>query len=129
MRWGGPPDRWPENWRKKILKKNLLEPPRLMYPPPIYKIQKIADKFETNELKLKILFLPVAHPELNPIEMVWGIIKRKIAECNLTFNLNAVEDETRTQISNITAATFQNYENHSLKEEDRYRQIDAPSQE
>ena len=100
-----------------------------MYPPPIYKIQKIADKFETNDFKLKVLFLPVAHPELNPIEMVWGIIKRKVAEHNLTFNLNAVEHETETQLANITAATSQNYENHSMKEEEKYRKIDATSQE
>ena len=71
--------------------------------------------------------MPVAHPELNPIEMLWGIIKRKVAERNSTFNLNAVEAQTEVQLANITAATFQNYENHSMKEEEKYRQIDATS--
>ena len=45
-------------------------------PKPVYEISEIAKEFN-----IKILFLPVGHPELNPIEMVWsqskGYIKKK----------------------------------------------------
>jgi len=69
------PADWPATWSTKETKVQLLEQARLMYPSPKYKIQKIADKFSTGVFELKVLFLPVAHPELNPIEMVWGVIK------------------------------------------------------
>ena len=39
-------------------------------PAPKYVLCKIADKY-----KIKILYLPVSHPELNPIEMIWSMMK------------------------------------------------------
>jgi len=125
VRWGGQPDDWPLTWRKKKTKAQLFEQALLMYPAPIYSIQKIADTFSEGEFELKVLFLPVAHPELNPIEMVWGIIKRKVAQRNLTFKLTAVEDETRKQIGSIGALDFKNYVSHVLKEENKYRQMNS----
>ena len=89
-RWRGPSEDWPLTCRYKKTKAQLLEEARRIYPSPTYKIQKMARKFETSTFKLKVLFLPVAHPELNPIEMVWGVIKRKVAERNVNFNLSEV---------------------------------------
>ena len=37
-----------------------------MYPNPKYKIQKVANEFETDTFSIKILSLPVVHTELNP---------------------------------------------------------------
>lgn len=65
----------------------------------------------------------MAHPELNPIEMVWGIIKRKVAERNLTFKLKEVEEETKLQLSLLTASNFQNFIRHAIEEENKYRQM------
>ena len=43
------------------------------------KIYKLKPKYEISELtkkhKIKILFLLVGYPELNPIEMVWAAMK------------------------------------------------------
>ena len=36
---------------------------------------KIADKFEKAAFSIEILFLPVYHPEFNPIEIVWSYLK------------------------------------------------------
>ena len=47
-------------------------------PKPKYMISKIAEKYN-----VKILFLPVAHPELNPIELVWSMLKKYIKEKNV----------------------------------------------
>ena len=47
-----------------------------LYPSPKYEIQKLADEFSTSDFEIEILFLPIAHPGLNPIEMVWSFMKR-----------------------------------------------------
>ena len=74
----------------------LLEEAKRIYTSPIYKIQKMASKFEISTFKLKVLFLPVGHPEIYPIEMVWGVIKRNMAEANVNFNLTEVERIARS---------------------------------
>lgn len=129
VRWGGQPEDWPLTWRRKKSKAQLLEQARLMYRTPIYTIQKIADKFSEGDFELKVLFLPVAHPELNPIEMVWGIIKRKVSQRNLTFKLAVVEEETRLQVAKLTPTTFQNFVAHAIKEEEKYRQLNVAETE
>ena len=70
IRWNGVPENWPLTWAHQKSKSQLLEQARKIYPAPKYKIQKIADKFREGDFLTKILFLPVAHPELNPIKMV-----------------------------------------------------------
>ena len=70
VRWGGPSEDWPVILRYKKMKAQLLEEARRIYPSPTYKIQKMAIEFETSAFRLKVLFLPVAHRKLNPIEVV-----------------------------------------------------------
>ena len=83
----------------------------------------MASKFETSTFKLKVLFLPVAHPELNPIEMVWGVIKRKVAERNVNFNLTEVESIARSELATITPELFTKFHRHSMEEEEKYRNV------
>ena len=49
-------------------------------PKPKFVISEVAKKHG-----VKILFLPVAHPELNPIELVWArlkdFIRKKMSTC------------------------------------------------
>ena len=122
-RWGGPPDNWVLTWANQKTKHQLLHHARKIYPTPKYKIQKIADKFETETFSIKILLLPVAHPELNPIEMVWTFVKQSAASCNLKFNLSAIEELTREQILKVTPELFNKYYIHACREEDMYRQL------
>lgn len=123
FRWGGPPDDWPLTWRERKTRRQLLECARSYFRTPKYAIQKIADKFEDEHGHIKIIFLPVAHPELNPIEMVWSFVKRSVASRNLNFSLPEVEKETRTQVAKVTQSEFAKYLGHSMKEEDRYRKL------
>ena len=120
-RWGGAPDNWPLTWAQQKTKHQLLDHAKKIYPTPKYKIQKIADKFEQEGFSIKILFLPVAHPELNPIEMVWAFIKRTVASENMSFKLSHVEQLTLEQVQVVTAAQFSKYYEHTRKEEDKYR--------
>ena len=99
-------------------KHQLLDDAKKICLTPKYKIQKIADKFEQEGFSIKVLFLPVANPELNPIEMVWAFIKRTIASRNMSFKLSHVEQSTREQVQNITTAQFFKYYEHARKEED-----------
>ena len=84
----------------------------------------MASKFGTSTFKIKFLFLPVAHPELNPIEMVWGVTKRKVAEQNVNFNLTEVGRITRSELSRINPALFAKFYSHSVEEEEKYRNMD-----
>ena len=116
-RCGGAPDGWPFTWASRKTKHQLLDYARKIYPWPKYKIQKIADKFEREGFSIKILFLPVEHPELNPIEMAWAYIKRSVASQNLLFSLFKVERLTRETICCVTPAQFAKYYSHAMKEE------------
>ncbi len=73
----------------------LLEEAKRLVPPPKYKVQQLADKFSLPNFDIKILFLPVSHPELNPMEMIWSYVKRKVGKNNLEFKLCEVEEFTR----------------------------------
>ena len=70
-RWGGPPDNWALRWTNQKTKHQLLHHACKIYPTPKYKIQRIPDKLETETFSIKILFLPMAHPELYPLETAW----------------------------------------------------------
>ena len=94
-RWEGIPEDWPSTWRVTKTKNELLERAREIYPKPTYKIQKISKNFIAGNFEVKILFLPVAHPEIYPIVIAWSKIKREIAYKNLAFRLSAVEEETK----------------------------------
>lgn len=85
MQWGGAPNDCTLNRIHENLKMQLLGYTRRIYPGPKYRVQKFADKFETAAFSIKILFLPVPHPKLNHIEMVWSSVKRAIASRNMIF--------------------------------------------
>ena len=83
--------------------------------------KKIADKFEKNEVSIKILFLPVSRTELNPNEMVWSSVKRAVAARNINFQLNDVEELTKEHIDRVTAEQFRKFCIHVIEEEGKYR--------
>ena len=121
-RWYGIPEDWPLKWRLQKSKNELLEQAREIYPSPTYKIQKIADKFSEGDFEIKILLLPVAHLELNPVEMFRSKMKRVIATKNMTFPLSAVEEMTRTAIQKFNSNEFSKYVEHMKLEEMKYRE-------
>ena len=115
---GSPSDDLSATWRLQKTKSQLLAEARRIYPPPTYKIQKIANKFD-----VKVLFLPVGHSELNPIEIVWVFVKRKVAMPNMNFSLTEVENLTRLQLSSVTSDCFKKYYEHATLEENKYRDM------
>ena len=117
---GSNDDDWPLNW---AFEKQFLEHARSLKPTPVYEIQRIANTFTSGDFSINILFLPVAHPELNPIEMVWGKIKRNTASEIMTFRLNDVDEIASGEVAKIDKAFFPKYYVYTLKEEEKYRQL------
>ena len=104
-----------------------LERAKEIYPNSVYKLQKIADKFTRGSFHIKMIFLPVAHPELNPIEMIWSNLKRHIATTNMKFRLSSLEQLTQEVVESLTALEFKRYIEYVFKEEDRYRTLSTNS--
>ena len=117
----GDPDDWPLTWAEQKTKYQLVFRAKKIYPTPKYKIQKIADNLENDNFSIKVLFLPVSHTELNPIEMVWALLKRAFASKNVSFMLTEVQQLTRRRLQFLTAAQFAKFYEHAKKEEDKYR--------
>lgn len=55
-----------------------------------------------------ILRLPPYHCDLNPIEMIWGILKGDVARSNTTFKLRDVEGLVTESLGKITVDMWQN---------------------
>ena len=62
-----------------------------------------------------MLRLPVAHPELNPIELAWSVIKGYVAKHN---NLTEVERLTRKAIGKVTPTMWEKFCAHKEKVEE-----------
>lgn len=84
-------------------------------PTPVYQVCELAKRFGCDAL-----FLPVGHPELNPIELVWARLKVYIAQRNVNFSLNDVERLAHSFIDTFTATDWEKYVNHCIKVEDNY---------
>jgi hypothetical protein len=69
-RWDGVPDEWPSNWRQSKTKAQHFSQCEAARPPPKYLALELADNVESGDFNIKALMLPVAQPELKPIEHV-----------------------------------------------------------
>ena len=54
----------------------------------------------------KILFLPVAHPELNPIEMVWGNSKHVVKNSTFQVKLELLEEYATSEMAKVYQSVF-----------------------
>ena len=68
---------------KKKKKIELLDLLKQYHYPKTYLLDTIAQEMKSD--KVKLLWLPVAHCELNPIELIWAYVKRRVARENKTF--------------------------------------------
>ena len=90
---------------------------------PNYKIQNTVDKFETRKFSIKMLFIPVAHFELSPIEMVWSFVKQSVASRNINFHLSSIEELTGEQIVKITSELFNKDYIHACRQAYKYQEL------
>ena len=85
-----------------------------------YATDAIAEKFTH-----AVLRLPVAHPELNPIELAWSVIKGYVAKHNKRFTLSEVERLTREAIEKVTPTLWEKFCAHTAKVEEMYWKKDG----
>jgi len=79
---------------------------------------KTAPKFLVQQLAaLLVLISPVAHPDLNPIEMVWGTVEMALKRDNTRFTPSALKDPVAKDCDKITPAVRAKYEDHAIKRE------------
>lgn len=66
------------------------------------------------------LRLPPYTPQLNPIELIWAEMKRRVAEVNTSFKLHDVRKHTIHALENISKEFWRKCEDHVKKIEDMY---------
>lgn len=106
-------------WHTDIIKRKLIYLKKPEQLPSSWLTRfKNGEQVRITSLKLKILFLPFAYADLNPVEMVWRVIERKPAERNVNINLREVETISRLELSTINSAFFDKFYRHSMKEKE-----------
>jgi len=85
--------------RDDCLKPELAELLIKMAPEPIYAVDEIAISFGH-----KVLRTPPYHPELQPIETCWGVVKNHVAR-NCDFTVKNLIKQLDCGFNKVTAAT------------------------
>lgn len=98
---------------------NLYELCQCKRPKPVYAASVLATKYQ-----VEVLFLPVSHPELNPIELAWARIKRQLRERNVDFNVSQIMETGKSLMDAFTAEQWRANDSHARKYEDLFQQND-----
>ncbi|XP_026819046.1 uncharacterized protein LOC113557684 [Rhopalosiphum maidis] len=97
------------------------------------KIKHQYDLFIVDEEAKKhnqiVLRLPPYHCELNPIELAWSVVKGHVKKNNTTYKLNDVRQLFNDGIKKVTPEMWSNFVSHTIKEEDKFWQLDFISDE
>ena len=101
-------------WGEDLLKAELYALCKSFEPKPEYKIDKIAEA--AGHL---ILRTPQYHPELQPIEMCWGVMKNYMAK-HCDFTLRKFRNNLPLAFSQVTSETCQKLIAKTVVEENRY---------
>jgi hypothetical protein len=103
-----------------LLKPALYEVCQQHAAPPQYVLDELAAQFECT-----ILRTPQYHPELQPIEQVWGIVKSHIAATQTgDFSMHSLQERLPAAFAKVTPAMCQNIFRHIRQEEERYWKVD-----
>ena len=112
------------DWEPKDLKRELFQ-----------KIQSVGaqKRFVIDSLARHtghtVLRLPVAHCELNPIELVWAQVKDFARKRNKTFRLADVEKLVPAAFEEVTPEHWKRCCEHAIKEEERFWRTDGLQEE
>ena len=85
-----------------------------MVPEPIYAVDEIATSFGH-----KVLRTPLYHPELQPIETCWGVVKNYVAR-NCDFTVKNLIKQLDRGFDKVTAATCEKIIKKVKKIEDEF---------
>ena len=68
----------------------------------------------------EVVHLPVAHCELNPIELAWAHVKEYVQKQNKEFTMAEIQQLTPTGIGAVTPTLWSKYVEHVRVVEDKY---------
>lgn len=105
-------------WREDMLKSELLALCTRLAPAPEFRLDQIASK-----KGISILRTPQYHPELQPIETCWGILKNYMAD-NCDFTIAGLHDNLPKAFAQITAEICKEIIAKIFEQEKRYWEED-----
>lgn len=120
-----------QNWLKS--KGVVLDKPMIKFRllDMVNEIRPRHDKYVIDEEALKVnklvLRLPPYHCELNPIELAWSVVKNHVKQNNTSFKLNDVRTLLNEGVQKVTTEMWANFVSHTIKEEDKFYDIDIIS--
>ncbi len=100
--------------RDDCLKPELVELLIKLAPEPIYAVDEIANSFGH-----KVLRTPPYHPELQPIETCWGVVKNYVAR-NCDFTVKNLIKQLDCGFGQVTATTCEKIIKKVRKNEDEF---------
>jgi transposase len=113
----------PTLYEESMLKPELLQLCRELCPKPEYELDRIAEA-EGHQ----ILRTPQYHPELQPIETCWGVVKNHCATA-CDFSIQGLREHLEDGFEKVTPTTCQAAIEDMKREEDRYWQEDMEDDE
>jgi len=105
--------------RDDCLKVELINMLNKIVPNPTYVIDKIAERNGH-----KVLRTPPYHPELQPIEICWGVVKNEIAR-NCNFTMENLTNQLEESFKKVTAETCKKIIKKIRGVEDKFWEEDA----
>lgn len=101
-------------WTDDMLKPELYELCKKLAPAPEYKLDQISESAGHS-----ILRTPQYHPELQPIETCWGIVKNYIA-AHCDFTMKNFRKQLPSAFAKVTKNTCQTLVAKVVKQEEKY---------
>ncbi|MCF8129464.1 MAG: transposase [Deltaproteobacteria bacterium] len=101
-------------WREDMLKSELLDLCTRLAPAPEYKLDQIADQHG-----IFILRTPPYHPELQPIETCWAVLKNHMAD-NCDFTMAGLRKRLPEAFAKVTANTCKGIISKVFEQENKY---------
>ena len=102
----------------KLTVKNLLKLCKDYRYEKKYELEKIKNELRPD---VELLWLPVAHCEFNPIELIWAYVKNRVAKENKTFKLHDVHQLCIQIMNDLPPNLWKNCVKHAIKYENYYR--------
>lgn len=101
-------------WREDMLKSELMELCARFAPVPEYQLDILAAEHE-----MSILRTPPYHPELQPIETCWAVVKNYMAD-NCDFTMKGLRERLPMGFAKVTSRTCQEIIANIVEQEDKY---------
>lgn len=101
-------------WREDMLKSELLELCTRVAPVPEYRLDPIAA-----EHNISILRTPPYHPELQPIETCWAVVKNYMAD-TCDFSMTGMRNHLPEAFAKVTSCTYSEIIAKVVEQENKY---------